>query len=178
MKASRSRLPILHPYARISDPEQRKGGGLERQTQADMETFARRFGFTISKRILVDDGVSAWKGLNATPKHELGQFLANARRGVITPGDCLLLENYDRLSRQDPWAAIGLVGELRQLGIHIGRLDRMKLLRCDSTDPGDFLEASIHERFGLPHWPSDLRAQTNVARATPKTGPSFDLQVD
>ena len=126
MKAAHTRQSVLHAYARISDPEQRKGGGLERQTQDEMETFAKRFGFKIGNRVLVDDGVSAWKGLNATPRQQLGQFLANARSGIIPPGDCLLLENYDRLSRQDPWAAIGLVSELRQLGIHIGRLDRMK----------------------------------------------------
>jgi hypothetical protein len=141
--AAPHRTPVLHPYARISDPEQRKGGGLERQTTANMSEFAQRFGFILSKRVLVDDGVSAFRGLNATPEHQLGQFLAEAKKGLIPPGDCLLLENYDRLSRQDPWAAIGLVNDLRQLGIHVGRLDRMKLLRCDSTDYGDFFEAAI-----------------------------------
>jgi DNA invertase Pin-like site-specific DNA recombinase len=142
-KTAPTRTPVVHPYARISHPDQRKGGGLERQTQADVETFARQFGFAPSKRLLVDDGVSAFHGLNATPEHQLGQFLAEARKGLIPPGDCLLIENYDRLSRQDVWAAIGLVNDLRQLGIHVGRLDRMKLLRCDSTDPGDFFEAAI-----------------------------------
>ncbi len=135
--------PTAHPYCRISDPTQRKGGGLERQTTADTQEFCRLFSFGLSKRILIDDGVSAFKGLNASPEHQLGQFLAEARRGLIPPGDCLLLENYDRLSRQDPWAAISLVNDLRQLGIHIGRLDRMKLLRADSTDAGDFFEAAI-----------------------------------
>jgi hypothetical protein len=138
-----SRQPIAHPYARISHPDQRKGGGLERQTAADVETFAKRFGFTLAKTVLVDDGVSAWKGANASPDHALGRFLADARRGLVRPGDCLLLENYDRLSRQDPWAAIGLVSELRGLGIHVGRLDRGKLLRADSTDYGDFFEAAV-----------------------------------
>jgi DNA invertase Pin-like site-specific DNA recombinase len=137
------RTPVAHPYARISDPEQRKGGGLERQTKADVGKFCEQFEFALGKRIYIDDGVSAFKGLNATPEHQLGQFLADARKGTIRPGDCLLLENYDRLSRQDPWAAIGLVNELRQLGIHVGRLDRMKLLRCDSTDYGDFFEAAV-----------------------------------
>jgi DNA invertase Pin-like site-specific DNA recombinase len=119
---------------------------LERQT-ADKETmariadFCRLFGFAQSKRIRVDDGISAWKGLNATPEHELGQFIREANQGLILPGDCLLIENYDRLSRQDPWASVSLVNDLRQLGIHVGRLDTMKILRCDSTDVGDFFEA-------------------------------------
>src|SRR5262245_38440656 len=139
---------VCHPYARISDPQQRKGGGLVRQvldphTALRVKGFCRLFHFALSPRVRVDDGVSAFHGLNATPEHELGRFIAEARAGVVRPGDCLLLENYDRLSRQDPWAAIGLVNDLRQLKVHVGRLDRMKLLRHDSTDPGDFFEASI-----------------------------------
>jgi hypothetical protein len=136
-------LGTSHPYARISKPEQRKGGGLERQTQADMEEFCRRFGFNLSPRVRIDDGVSAWKGLNATPNHELGKFLREVRAGDIPAGDCLLLENYDRFSRQNPWAAISLLNDLRELRIHVGLLDRMKLLRYDSTDLGEFLEAAV-----------------------------------
>jgi DNA invertase Pin-like site-specific DNA recombinase len=137
------RQPVSHPYVRISHPEQRKGGGLERQTSADLDEFNRLFGFKPSKRMRIDDGVSAFEGLNATPEHALGEFLAEARRGLIPAGDCLVIENYDRLSRQNPWAAIGLVSELRSLKIHVGRLDRLKLLRYDSEDPGDFFEAAV-----------------------------------
>jgi DNA invertase Pin-like site-specific DNA recombinase len=135
--------PTAHPYARISHPDQRKGGGLERQTTAALAEFCKRFGFALSKTVLVDDGVSAYKGLHLSPGHQLGRFLADARKGRVPPGDCLLIENYDRLSRQDVWAATALIAELRQLQIHVGRLDRMKLLRCDSTDPGDFFEAAV-----------------------------------
>jgi DNA invertase Pin-like site-specific DNA recombinase len=153
--------PVVHPYARISDPAQRKGGGLERQTKADVDEFARRFGFTPSKRVLIDDGVSAFKGLNATPEHQLGQFLAEARRGLVRAGDCLLVENWDRLSRQDPWAAISLINDLRQCGIHLGRLDRMKLLRYDSTDTGDFFDAALELIRG--HSESAMKSMRNGA---------------
>jgi DNA invertase Pin-like site-specific DNA recombinase len=150
-----------HPYVRISHPDQRKGGGLERQTTADLAEFNRLYGFTLSKRVLVDDGVSAFHGLNATPGHQLGQFLAEARKGLIPAGDCLLIENYDRLSRQDQWAAIGLVSELRSLKIHVGRLDRMKLLRWDSDDPGDFFEAAVE--FMRGHSESRAKSVRNGA---------------
>jgi DNA invertase Pin-like site-specific DNA recombinase len=110
---SAAKHPTCHPYARISSADQRKGAGLERQTQADVKEFCRRFQFALGKRVRVDDGVSAWRGLNATPQHELGRFLAEANSGLIPPGDCLLLENWDRLSRQDIWAAIALVNDLR-----------------------------------------------------------------
>jgi DNA invertase Pin-like site-specific DNA recombinase len=152
---------ISHPYVRISHPDQRRGGGLERQTTADLAEFNRLYGFTLSKRVLVDDGVSAFHGLNATPGHQLGQFLAEARKGLIPAGDCLLIENYDRLSRQDQWAAIGLVSELRSLKIHVGRLDRMKLLRWDSDDPGDFFEAAVE--FMRGHSESRAKSVRNGA---------------
>jgi hypothetical protein len=157
--AESDRKPVAHLYARISHPDQRKGGGLERQTSNDAAGFCQQYGFDLGKRVRVDDGVSAFKGLNATPEHELGKFLADARRNIIQPGDCLLLENYDRLSRQGPWIAIGLVTELRQLGIHVGRLDRMKLLRCDSEDMGEFFEASIE--FMRGHSESSTKSDRN-----------------
>jgi DNA invertase Pin-like site-specific DNA recombinase len=143
---SAASMGTAHPYARISEREQRKGGGLVRQVaEADdkIQEFCRLFGFAQSPRVRVDDGVSAFEGLNASSSHELGKFLIEAQGGVIRPGDCLLIVNYDRLSRQNPWAAISLVHDLRQFKIHIGRLDKMKLLRHDSTDVGDFFEAAI-----------------------------------
>lgn len=139
-------MSTAHPYVRISHPEQRKGGGIRRQTAEavrPISDFCRDHGFRVAARLLIDDGVSAFRGLNATPTHELGQFLQRAKDGAIPRGDCLLIENWDRLSRQDVWAAVGLVHDLRELGIHVGRLDRMKLLRCDSTDAGDFFEAAV-----------------------------------
>jgi DNA invertase Pin-like site-specific DNA recombinase len=137
---------VGHPYCRISHPDQRKGGGLLRQTSEETSqallAFCKRFAFTLSKRFWVDDGVSAWKGLNASPEHQLGQFITVANRGTIRPGDCLIVENLDRLSRQDIWAAMGLVNDLKQLGIHIGRLDTMQLLRAEDKDIGSFFAAA------------------------------------
>src|SRR5262249_37294430 len=112
--------------------------------------------------IRVDDGVSAWKGLNASPDHELGKFLTDAKGGTVRPGDCLLIENYDRMSRQDPWAAISLVNDLRQMKIHVGRLDTMKLLRYDSTDTGDFFECAIE--FMRGHSESNAKSMRNKAK--------------
>src|SRR5262245_28451290 len=155
------RQPVCHPYARISDPGQRKGGGLERQTKADAAAFCKQFGFRPSKAVLVDDGVSAFRGRHLSPDHALGKFLAEAERGLVPPGDCLLIENWDRLSRQNVWAAVGLINDLRQLGIHVGRLDRMKLLRCDSTDPGDFFEAAVELMRG--HSESAAKSMRNGA---------------
>jgi DNA invertase Pin-like site-specific DNA recombinase len=136
-------MPVAHLYARISHPDQRKGGGIDRQTGGGATEFCRIHGFTLSKRVWVDDGVSAFKGVNASPDHELGKFFAEVRRGRIPAGDCLLVENYDRISRAGPWAGTSLINGLREMGIHVGRLDRMKLMRSDSEDVGDFFEANL-----------------------------------
>jgi DNA invertase Pin-like site-specific DNA recombinase len=160
-----SREPVAHPYARVSDPDQSLGTGIKRQTEEEetlkrIAEFCRIHGFKCSKHFRVDDGVSAWKGLNASPEHELGQFLQDANRGLILPGDCLLLENYDRMSRQNPWAAIGLVNDLRELRIHVGRLDNMRLLRYDSTDYGDFFDAAVE--FVRANSESNMKSHRNL----------------
>jgi hypothetical protein len=153
----------LHLYARISDPSQ---PGLGRQLRAKVQRFCRlfkkEFVFTPSERVYVDDGVSAWHGLNQSPAHELGQFLIEVRAGRIPPGSCLLIENYDRLSRQDVWAAMALVAELREHRIHVGRLDKMRLLRHDSSDMGDFFEAAVE--FGRGHSESNMKSFRNKAK--------------
>src|SRR5262245_49171215 len=77
-----------HLYGRISEPEQRKGGGLVRQVaeSADQaQEFCHLFGFTLSPRVRVDDGISAFKGLNLDPKHELGKFMADVVSGDVRP---------------------------------------------------------------------------------------------
>jgi hypothetical protein len=79
-------MATSHLYARISSVEQRKGGGLERQTSDRIKEFNDRHGFTLNPKYLVDDGVSAFRGLNATPKHALGKFLLAARAGDIPRG--------------------------------------------------------------------------------------------
>jgi hypothetical protein len=149
------RKPHLHLYGRISDDTQRAGSGLTRQAEADAlakaKAFGDRFGFVLAPKVWIDDGVSAFNPTNNNldPRHQLGQFLAAARRGVeVRPGDCLLVEVWDRLCRQGPWAAVGFASDLRRLGIHMGRLENGKLIRCDSDDLGDFFEYSLEAARG------------------------------
>jgi hypothetical protein len=132
------------------------------ETSAKIKEFCRLYGFVPGKRVLVDDGVSAWKGLNATPDHALGKFIGEANQGLIRPGDCLLVELLDRISRQDVWAAMALVNDLRQLRIHVGRLDRMKLLRYDSNDIGDFFESAVE--FSRGNSESEAKSYRNKAK--------------
>ena len=46
-----SRQPVEHPYVRISDPTQRKGGGLERQTTNDLEAFGKLFSVRTGRKV-------------------------------------------------------------------------------------------------------------------------------
>ena len=116
-QAARLREPVAHPYARISDPIQRKGGGLERQTAADIKEFARRFGFRLSKRMLIDDGVSALVVAQLlfleaeNPKKEINMYI-NSPGGVVTSG----LAIYDTMQFVRPPISTLCVGQAASMG--------------------------------------------------------------
>lgn len=131
----------LHCYGRESDPSQMAGRGKERQMGADWEGFAARFGFHVHERFWSDDGVSAFKGKNWEATSRLGQLLAAAERGVeVRPGDCVGVENWDRLARLEGFEAMYWAQRFRQAGVHLGDVQRMKLLRADEYDRGAFLD--------------------------------------
>ena len=98
-------IPNVYSYIRFSTPEQRKGTGHKRQTNA-AEEWCRKNGLPLFKNYS-DLGVSAFKGKNA--EHgELSAFLKLVNAGRIPPGSILLVESLDRLSRQNVNKALEL----------------------------------------------------------------------
>lgn len=57
---------------------------------------------------MIDRGFSAFHGVHKT-KGALGQFLDLVEAGKIPAGSILLIENIDRLSREDMATALGTV---------------------------------------------------------------------
>lgn len=91
---------IAYSYRRISSPEQLKGTGLIRQA----DTAAQ---YCIENRLrldetlkLSDEGVSAFKGDNVL-RGKLGKFLELVDKGKVKRGSILLVENLDRITRQN-----------------------------------------------------------------------------
>jgi DNA invertase Pin-like site-specific DNA recombinase len=123
------------PYRRYSSGKQGKGNSLARQAEP-FEQLCARFEWAPNYSLNLDDkGRSAYHGHNVS-KGRLGFFLAAARAGDIHPGSVLVIENQDRLSRQEVDPARELVRDLLLAGVNIYDQDDNVLLTKDSlNDP-------------------------------------------
>lgn len=94
---------------------QATGDSLRRQAKLAQD-FARKHGFTLSDLTLLDKGRSAFKG---NRQKALDQFLELVREGRVKPGDTLLVESIDRLSRKGIRQTQDTVNFLLNAGIDI-----------------------------------------------------------
>lgn len=95
----------VYSYTRFSTPEQALGDSNRRQTEAAAK-WAKSKGLVLDDRLTIaDEGVSAFRGSNASADKGLGRFLEACRKGLVPAGSYLLVESLDRLSRMDPHEA-------------------------------------------------------------------------
>ena len=84
------------------------------------EAWARKNGFILDDRLkLADRAVSAYRRANLKKGAELGKFLNLVKSGHIAKGSTLIIENLDRLSRADIWAALDVFREIVLSGIRL-----------------------------------------------------------
>src|SRR5215204_3102835 len=107
---------VAYSYIRFSTPEQAKGDSIERQLGRSRE-WASRHNVRLDES-LIDRGISAFKSKNAAMGHLKG-FLDFIREGRIGRGSYLLIESMDRLSRDEIWPALTLVGEILTANVTI-----------------------------------------------------------
>jgi DNA invertase Pin-like site-specific DNA recombinase len=86
----------------------------------------------------------------------LGQFLKLAERGRIPRGSYLVIENLDRLSREDERKALRLWMDILDAGIHIVQLKPEKVFRHEKSDMIDVLHAIIEMSRG--HGESEVKS--------------------
>ena len=106
---------LYDSYVRFSTPEQLKGSSLERQQ--DGEKWADELGLTLNES-LRDLGLSAYHGTHRE-KGDLGTYLRMVDRGEIPRGRVLMVESFDRLSREMVVDALAQFLALIQAGIVI-----------------------------------------------------------
>lgn len=106
----------VYSYTRFSTPEQRRGTGRQRQDDAAV-AWCNQHGLRLMTRYF-DLGVSAFKGKNAATG-ELARFLKCVEDGRIPRGSILIVENLDRLSRQDVAQALQMFLAILNAGITI-----------------------------------------------------------
>jgi DNA invertase Pin-like site-specific DNA recombinase len=151
---------IAYSYIRFSTPEQLKGDSLRRQTQATAEWCERNKVALDTSLSLRDLGVSAFKGVHRTgDKHALGAFLKLANQGRIPRGSYLVIENLDRLSREDERTALRLWMDILDTGINIVQLTPETVFRHEKSDMMDIMRAIIELSRG--HSESRMKSQRN-----------------
>src|SRR5436305_1352308 len=98
-----SPTPTAYSYIRFSHPDQAKGDSVRRQTEAAAEWCACH-GVTLDQSTTLRDlGKSAYTGAHRKnpDRHALAAFLKLVEDGRVPAGSYLLVENLDRLSRED-----------------------------------------------------------------------------
>lgn len=106
----------VYSYIRFSTAKQAEGDTTRRQT-AIADEWCKARGLVLDST-LSDRGVSAFAGKNVT-HGALGRFREAIKLGLVKPGSTLLVENLDRLSREQIFAALGVFTEIITSGVRI-----------------------------------------------------------
>jgi DNA invertase Pin-like site-specific DNA recombinase len=136
-------LPTAYSYIRFSSPEQAKGDSLRRQKEGALQ-WCERYGIRLDTSLtLHDKGVSAFKGLHREnpDKHALALFLKLVERERVHPGDYLLIENLDRLSREHEVAACHLLTGILSAGIRVVQLSPYEMLLTEKSNGWELMRA-------------------------------------
>lgn len=130
-------------YERWSSEAQGEGDSDRRQSQLAENWCARR-GLRLTG-LEKDDGVSAWKGKNRNEGSGLSRLLK-----LVRPGDYLLVEDNDRLSRQDWLTAMNFLNEIVEKGVTIVTLSNGNEIDAERfrKDAGCFLPALLRAHLG------------------------------
>jgi hypothetical protein len=112
---------MAYSYVRFSTPSQQEGASFQRQMEKATK-FALDHGLTLNTELnMTDIGVSAYRGKNARTG-ALAGFLEAVHKEYVPEGSYLLVENIDRLSRDDFFEAQTLFQQLIVSGINIAVL--------------------------------------------------------
>jgi DNA invertase Pin-like site-specific DNA recombinase len=107
-----------YSYLRFSTPEQARGDSFRRQTERAAD-YAATHRLELDETLTLEDkGVSGFRGRNAR-KGALRLFLDSIEDGKVPEGSYLLVENLDRMSRQDPWDALPTFQQIINAGVTI-----------------------------------------------------------
>src|SRR5438105_4565899 len=116
-------MKLAYSYIRFSTPAQKTGDSLRRQTEARDDWLKVHPDVKLDTSLrMTDEGISARHGKNRSDKACLGAFLNLVEGGRVSRGSYLLVENLDRLSRQDVHEGLYLLLGLIRKGIHVVQL--------------------------------------------------------
>src|SRR5437660_720341 len=119
-------------YVRFSNPEQAAGDSLHRQTERAQD-YCRRLGWALDDTLTLRDlGVSAFHGMNAAVGN-FRVFLDAIKSGRVAPGSVLIVESFDRISRQGIDEGYDLIKSILKAGVKIVTLSPEREFDRDAT---------------------------------------------
>jgi len=140
---------VAYSYIRFSTPKQQHGDSLRRQTEAT-EAWCKRNKVQLDTSLTFQDlGVSGLRGRNRLDDTKaLAQFLKAVEKGHIPKDSYLVIENLDRLSREDVRKALRLWMEILDAGINIVQLHPQIIFRHDKYEMTDIMLAVVEMSRG------------------------------
>src|SRR5262249_49327237 len=146
-------------YIRFSTPEQLKGDSLRRQLEGTA-AWCEKNGVPLDTSLTLRDlGVSAFRGAHRDDKHCLAQFLRAVSQGRVAKGSYLVIENLDRLTREDERTALRLWLDILDAGVNIVQLHPETVFRYEHSDMTDIIRAIIELSRG--HSESRMKSKRN-----------------
>ena len=133
-----------YSYVRLSSKKQLgddKSG--EARQMAKPQSIADANGWTLSNQTFSDLGVSSFKGQNRL-KGNLGLFISLAQKKALLPHPVLILEAFDRWSRQDIDESESALMDLLKMGVavHVG-FSNKTFTRASTTSLADRVEILV-----------------------------------
>ncbi|WP_082012742.1 recombinase family protein [Belnapia sp. F-4-1] len=126
-------MRTAYSYVRFSTRDQADGNSLQRQREAAIN-YAAKNNLHLDTSY-IDPGLSAHKG-KTVKKGAFGRFVKAVEAGEIPPGSILLIEAFDRFSRQDVLSAMSLLTTLLQRGITVVTLEDNQSYTAESARDG------------------------------------------
>ena len=133
----------VYVYRRWSDDKQTDGDSGRRQhDRAEDWCRGKKLKITAEE---TDDGISAFRGKNRRPGSGLDRLINR-----LKPGDYLLVEDHDRLTREDWLTGMNLVADIVGRGAILVTLSNGNEIDAERfrRDPGCFLPAILKAHLG------------------------------
>jgi DNA invertase Pin-like site-specific DNA recombinase len=150
-------MRIGYSYLRYSSAQQGDGDSVRRQTKGAAD-WCKRHGVALdTHRSYQDRGRSAYHGRHRKSGGALAVFLAEVEAGQIPSGSVLIVENLDRLSRENPWDAVPLLCGIVNAGIAVVTLSPSEMMYERGRDLTALVLAVVE--FGRSHSESASKSQ-------------------
>ncbi|EIO3963353.1 recombinase family protein [Vibrio alginolyticus] len=134
----KSKEPQVYSYSRFSDLEQSKGSSLARQEDYAKKA-AKEYGLALNDELKMEDlGKSAFRAEHKKAG-AYGAFLQAVNKGWVAKGSYLIVENFDRLSREQARLAQKDINELIEADINIITATDNQLYNKKTIDQNPYL---------------------------------------